>query len=237
MDCAEVGQGLQNHLGLERQAVAITFLAEPPAGVPRVKAPQPASCSYWKMASDGAVFFTTAEDHLNCVIGAYTHGVSLSPEKGAELQATLGQMFALNYVRQPEVAQIPVNKDQFQVAVYSPLALSPCDPQVVIVRGNARHLMLLTEAAAAAGIPCDEPKTRPTCAFIPATIQTGHANTSFACIGNRVYTEMEADELYFAIPGSRVAELVEQLETILSANHALEGFHQARTQALGSSAA
>jgi len=228
MDYAEVGEGLQRLLGLQRHAVAITFLDKAPAGVPRVKAPQPASCSYWKLASDGEVFYTTADDHLNCVIGAYTHGVALSPEKNTELHSTLGQMVSLNYLRQEEIAQIPRKLEQFQVAVYSPLAQSPCDPQVVVIRGTARHLMLLTEATAGAGIASDGPTMRPTCAFLPGTIQTGHANPSFACIGNRVYTNMDADELYYAVPGSRVADIVAQLEIIVSANQALESFHQAR---------
>ena len=61
--------------------------------------PRPASCSYWKLASEGAVFHTTADDHVTCTIGAYTHGVSLSPEKAAELESTIGRMIELNYLR------------------------------------------------------------------------------------------------------------------------------------------
>jgi hypothetical protein len=39
---------------------------------------------------------------------------------------------------------------------------------------------------------------------------------------------MDNDELYYAIPGLRVAELVVALERIVLANQALESFHQAR---------
>ncbi len=228
MDFAQVGKGLQELLGLERQAVAIAFLDRAPAGVPRVKASQPASCSYWRLASDGEVFYTTTDDHQGCVIGAYTHNVALSPEKNTELNLMLGQMIGMKYIRQEEIAQIPHNKEPFQVAVYSPLALSPCEPQVVVVRGSARQVMVLAEATARAGIVSGAPTIRPTCAFLPGTIQTGNANPSFACIGNRVYSDMADDELYYAIPGSRVGEVVDQLETIVSANQTLEGFHQTR---------
>jgi uncharacterized protein (DUF169 family) len=231
MNYAEIGTDLQKFLKTERQAVAVSFLETPPAGVPRVQSSQPASCSYWKLASDGEVFYTTAADQQNCVIGAYTHGVPLLPEKTTELHATLGQMIGLNYLQQEEIPQIPHRAEPFHVAVYSPLALSPCDPQAVIIRGNAQHIMLLAEAAARAGIVSDAPTMRPTCAFLPATLQTGHANPSFACIGNRVYTDMAAGELYYAVPGSRIADVVAQLATIVSANEALEAHHRDRLPA------
>src|SRR5580692_6405450 len=228
MDYADLGNRLQTLLGLQRQAIAIAFLDKAPAGVPHVKVPHPASCSYWKLASEGEVFHTTADDHLNCTIGAYTHGVSLSPEKAAELQSTIGKMIELNYLQREEVPRIPHRTESFQVAVYSPLAQSPCEPHIVLIRGNARHFMLLTEAAIGAGINTNRVMARPTCAFLPGTLQTGRPTPSFACIGNRVYTGMDNDELYYAIPGLRIDEVVAALEKIVVANQALESFHQAR---------
>jgi|SRR3984893_6237064 len=210
------------------ELIAIAFLDRAPAGVPHVKAPLPASCSYWKLASEGEVFYTTADDHLNCKIGAHTHGVVLSPEEAAELRSTIGQMIGLNYLGPEEVPQIPQRTEPFQVAVYSPFAQSPCEPQIVLIRGNARQFMLVAEAAIGAGIGSNGSMARPTCAFLPGTLQTGCASPSFACIGNRVYTDMDNDELYYAIPGLRVAELVAALEKIVAANQALESFHQAR---------
>ena len=51
-----------------------------------------------------------------------------------------------------EVPQIPTRKTPLRVAVYAPLAAAPVPPDVVLVRGNARQLMLLAEAAQAAGV-------------------------------------------------------------------------------------
>jgi len=228
MDYAHLGKRLQRLLGLQRQAIAISFLDEAPPGVPHIKTPQPASCSYWKLASDGEVFYTTADDHLNCTIGAYTHGVALSAEKAEELESTLGQMFSLNYLRKEEVAQVSHRTRPFQVAVYAPLAQSPCEPQIVVLRGNANHFMLLTEATMGTDIGPNRIMARPTCAFLPETLQTGQATPSFACIGNRVYTDMAEDELYYAIPGQKLAEVVSQLEKIVDANQSLRTFHQTR---------
>ena len=107
MNYADVAGRLEGLLGLEQSAVAISFVNAAPPNVSRVKAPSPASCAYWKLASEGDVFYTIPEDHLNCTIGAYTHGVSMSPAKTDELQSTIQQMIGLNYLQEKEVAQIP----------------------------------------------------------------------------------------------------------------------------------
>ncbi|HUQ71671.1 MAG TPA: DUF169 domain-containing protein, partial [Planctomycetaceae bacterium] len=78
-----------SRLNLDRPPVAVGFLAAPPAGLPHVDRPQPAGCGYWKYASDGHGFYTTPQDHENCTVGAFTHGVSLSPEKGKELESLI----------------------------------------------------------------------------------------------------------------------------------------------------
>ena len=227
MDYAEVGGKLENLLGLQRHAVSISFLDAVPPGIYHVKSPGPASCAYWKQASEGEVFYTTTEDHFNCTIGAYTHGAPLPSEKAAELKSTIGQMIGLGYLRTEEVGSIPHRTQPLHVAVYAPLAQSPFAPNVVLVRGNAKHVMLLTEAALAAGIgPHGGIIGRPTCAFIPAAIESGHTIPSLGCIGNRVYTSLGDDELYFAIPGSRIADLTTELEKIVAANCALQSFHE-----------
>jgi hypothetical protein len=131
--------------------------------------------SSWKLASDGEVFYTTAEDHLNCTVGAHTHGVSLSPEKAPELRSTLSQMISLNCLREKEVPQVSYRTEPFQVADYSPLVHCPYEPQLVVLRGSAGHFMLLTEATMAARIGADGIMSRTTCAFLSDTLQTGHA--------------------------------------------------------------
>jgi uncharacterized protein (DUF169 family) len=108
---------------------------------------------------------------------------------------------------------------------------SPCDPDVVLVRGNAKQVMLLAEASRAAGVGHEDVTMgRPTCAMIPEAMQSGHGVSSFGCIGNRVYTELGDDELYYAIPGPRLREVVDKLDTIIRANQELEGYHRERSE-------
>jgi uncharacterized protein (DUF169 family) len=64
--------------------------------------------------------------------------------------------------------------------------------------------------------------------MIPEAMRSARGTTSLGCIGNRVYTGLGDDELYFAIPGAKVEEVVRKLETIIEANRILEGYHRAR---------
>lgn len=231
MNYQEVASKLEKLLGLEYPAVAIAFLETVPPDVPHLKAPGPASCAYWKLAAEGKVFCTTAEDHLNCTIGAYTHGAEMPVEKARELKSTLNEMVGMNYLREEEVAGIPQRTQPLQFVVYAPLSQSPCRPDVVLIRGNVKTAMLLTEAALAAGFgPHDGIRARPTCALVPHTLDYGRLTASFGCIGNRVYTGLKDSELYFAMPSSRLPQLAAELEKIIAANQQLEAFHQARAR-------
>jgi uncharacterized protein (DUF169 family) len=220
---------LTSSLGLAHAPVAIAFRPEAPAGVPRVGAPGPAGCSYWRLAATGSTFFTEAADHYNCPVGAHTHGIELPPARAKELEAVVSTMVGLQYIGADEVGSIPRRTAPFGVAVYSPLADAPCEPDVVLVRGKARQIMLVAEAARAAGVgPDGGAMGRPACAMIPETVNTARGATSLGCIGNRVYTGLADDELYFAIPGRRVADVVAKLDTIVTANRELEAYHRAR---------
>ena len=99
----------------------------------------------------------------------------------------------------------------------------------MLVRGNARQLMLLVEAARSAGALGETaPGGRPTCAVLPLAIKSGKMAVSFACVGNRVYTGAGDGEAYCAVPGGRVDGLLDKLETIAKANRELEAFHRSR---------
>jgi len=131
-----------------------------------------------------------------------------------------------------EVPQIPTRKTPLQLAVYSPLDKAAASPDVVLVRGNARQLMLLAEAAQLAGVAGAGPAMgRPTCAVLPEAINSARTAASFGCVGNRVYTGAGENDAYVAIPGAKLASVEEKLAVIVRANEALERFHRARAAA------
>ena len=220
---------LASLLGLAAPPVAITFTDEPPAGVSRVTAGEPAGCGYWRRAAEGEVFYTTADDHKRCPVGAHTHNVPLTEAEQQELMGLVGTMVGLEYIRMEEVSSIPTRKTPMRNATYAPLDKAPVRPDVVLVRGNARQLMLLAEAAQLAGIAgTSATMGRPTCAALPQALNTGQTAASFGCIGNRVYTGAGENDAYFAIPGEKLALLEEKLATIVRANQELEKFHRSR---------
>ncbi|MEJ7599032.1 MAG: DUF169 domain-containing protein [Kofleriaceae bacterium] len=98
---------LEQLLGLSLPPVAIGFLPEPPAGLPRVTKAAPASCSYWRRAGDGEAFYTEAADHLGCAVGAHTHGVPTTADQKQELMQLIHTMVGLEYLAMEEVPQIP----------------------------------------------------------------------------------------------------------------------------------
>jgi uncharacterized protein (DUF169 family) len=229
MDFATQGNQLQELLGLEWPPVALAFQPSAPPHIPRIDRAGPSGCTYWRLAAEGNVFYTEASDHYNCPIGAYTHGIELPPAQAQELEGLVSTMIGLEYLRQEEVATMPRRNAPFGVAIYAPLAEAPFAAEVVIVRGNAKQLMLLAEAARAAGLSHEGGMMgRPTCAMVPEAMRSQRATVSFGCIGNRVYTELGDEELYATIPGPQLATLIDKLTAIRAANRELENFHRTR---------
>ena len=223
---------LTDLLRLTSAPVAISFVDAPPPGVPHVSAPEPAGCGYWRRAAAGEVFFTVADDHKRCPVGAHTHNVTLTPAEQQDLMGLVQTMVGLSYLKMEDVAQIPTRKTPMQVAVYAPLGEATVPPDVVLVRGNAQQLMLLAEAAQAAGVAgAGATLGRPTCAVLPEAINSSRTAASFGCIGNRVYTGAGDTDAYFAIPGPKFGAVEEHLAVIVRANQALEAFHRARAAA------
>ena len=138
-------------------------------------------------------------------------------------------MYQLGYLTLDDVQSIPTRENSFQNAVYEPLTDMMDTPDVVIVSGKPRQLMLLAEAAIAAEVEIENGTMgRPTCAIVPAVIQSGKGASSLGCIGNRVYTALSDDDFYFAFPGEHIHTIVDKLWMIVNANDNLESYHKER---------
>jgi uncharacterized protein (DUF169 family) len=231
-DYRALEQQLSSELGLTRRPVAIAFADTPPAGVSEFRGSVPSGCSFWRLASDGRVFFTVPGDHYNCPIGSYTHNIPLPAERANDLGDTLGLMADLGYVRMEEVPGIPVLPKTPAVIIYAPLGDTPVDPDVLIFVASAASLMRLHEAAMSAGVAANfNTLGRPTCMAVPAALAGGMV-VSTGCVGNRVYTEFGEGELYAALPGRALPMLADKARTIAAANAKLQEYHQARRQQL-----
>jgi uncharacterized protein (DUF169 family) len=209
---------------LSRRPVAVTFLDAAPANVKKFDGAEPSGCSFWRLAADNRTFYTVPEDHFNCAVGAYTHNIALSPEREQETGITLKMMFDLGYLKPEEVPQIPRLAKKPAVVVYSPLGEAPVAPDVVLFACQPRSAMLLNEAANRAGVAAGAPALgRPTCMALPASLQHG-AIFSLGCVGNRVYTGLGEDQMYFVVRGQDLKAIADALEVVNSANAALSDY-------------
>jgi len=230
----EIEQRIAAAVKLPRRPVAVSFLDAAPANVQKFSGTEPSGCSYWRLAAEGRVFYTAPADHFNCAVGAYTHNISLSPEREKETQQTLKMMFELNYVKPEEVPTIPRLAKAPAAIAYAPLGDSPFAPDVVLFSCKPSAAMLLNEAANRAGVASGAPALgRPTCMALPASLQHG-AILSLGCIGNRVYTGLGDDEVYVVFRGRDLAIVADALGTIVSANAALSEYAADRRRHLAS---
>jgi len=232
LDYRSIEQELSSQLGLTRRPIAIAFRDTPPAGVAKFEGSVPSGCSFWRLASEGRTFFTVPSDHYHCALGAYTHNMPLPAERAKELDETLAFMTSAGYVRMDEVPGIPVLAKTPGAVIYAPLGDTPVDPDVVMFWGLAARVMLLQEAAIAAGVASSVTTfSRPTCMALPASLTSGVV-MSTGCAGNRVYTGVEEGELYIAVPGKHLAKIADASATVRSANATLREYYEARRQQL-----
>jgi uncharacterized protein (DUF169 family) len=215
-----------------RRPVAVTFLDAAPANVEKFSGTEPSGCSFWRLAAGGRTFYTVPENHFNCAVGAYTHNITLSPEREKETEQTLKMMFDLGYVKPEEVPQIPRLAKAPVAILYAPLGETPVEPDVVLFACKPAVAMLLNEAAGRAGVGSGIPALgRPTCMALPVTIAHGSI-LSLGCMGNRVYTGLGEDEMYLVLRGKDLAAVADALRVITSANAALNEYATGRRKDL-----
>jgi len=224
----DLEQRIDTTLKLARRPVAVTFLDSAPANVAQFSGTEPSGCSFWRLAAAGRVFYTVPQNHFNCAVGAYTHNIALSPEREKETEQTLKMMFDLGYVKPEEIPQIPRLPRTPTAILYAPLGESPVAPDVVLFACKPSAAMLLNEAANRAGVASGAPALgRPTCMALPASLQHGSI-LSLGCMGNRVYTGLGEDEVYFVVRGKDLPAVADALGIVTSANAALNDYAKGR---------
>jgi uncharacterized protein (DUF169 family) len=229
------GRTIQELLGLRAPPVAIAFLAAPPAGLPRWQGPTvPAGCAFWKEAQKGQAFYTVPADHFNCAVGAYTHAMDLPPERGEQLNESIGLMVENGYIELAEVPGIPRLNQAPAAVAYAVADATAFAPDVVLLTANPAQAMLIYEAALRAKAGSAETNLigRPSCGVLPLTMSSHQAGVSLGCAGNRLYAGLRDDELYVTIPGAKWEEFKARLSEIVEANGRMSAYyrrHQAQT--------
>jgi uncharacterized protein (DUF169 family) len=220
---------LTTALALSVPPIAIAFSDVVPSGVPSYLDVVPAGCVFWQEAAS-RTFATSAKDHELCSIGVHTHNIAgASPSQHSELEDTLSAMSGLNYVRQDEVAAIPVVNRESRFVLYGPLADFPLDPNVVLLFTHAQQGLIVTEAVARVDGGAPFAMGRPACAVVPQVLNQGFAAMSLGCCGARTYlAALPASMSLWALPGSRLAAYCDQIAAFAGANETLTVFHARR---------
>ena len=216
-------------LELALPPIAAAFHDVVPDGVPEFDGTVPAGCVFWEEAAR-RTFATSAGHHALCSIGIHTLHLSDAPaSQPEELRTSLEAMIGLDYVREEEVAAIPVMQREVKHAIYGPLADFPADPEVVLLFADARQGLVLSEAVARVDGGLPPAMGRPACAIVPQAVNHGHAAVSLGCCGARAYLDAMSDDVaLWALPGSRLDRYCEQIAAFAKANETLATFHEIR---------
>ena len=225
---SDVADTLGRALRLTQPPVAVCLMDQLPAGIEMWAGHSPAGCRFWQEATT-RVFATTAQDHERCSIGQYTHGLEMSAGAAADLQDALKVFADLTYVREEDLATIPVMAAKAPYVVYGPLARIPAAPDVVLLFVRADQTLILSEASQQleGGLP--PAMGRPACAVVPQARNSGRSALSLGCCGARAYLDVLTDDVaLYAVPGASIGAFAERVAALANANGILTKFHQIR---------
>jgi uncharacterized protein (DUF169 family) len=225
---SEISGMFTRYLHLSQPPVAVCLAEQVPAGVTQWSGHSPAGCRFWQEASTG-VFATSAADHSLCSIGQYTHNLDMTPASGSDLADALKVFADLSYVRQEDLAMIPVLSSTPKYVLYGPLSQIPLDPDVVLLFVRADQTLILSEASQQLENGLPPAMGRPACAVIPQVRNSGRSALSLGCCGARAYLDVLTDDVaLYAVPGPSVAAFAERVAALAKANEVLMKFHQLR---------
>ena len=212
---SELADRLVNLLGLEHQPVAITFESVVPLSGGTPDLPVAASCVFWMHGHERA-FSTLPEDHGNCSVGRYTHGLAAAED--IIDKADVGALLDVGWVTMEAFTDVAALSRRPAAISYGPLDEATAEPDVVLLRLNPRQMMQINDAVAV------EFSGKPQCQILPRAADRKVVAASMGCALSRARTGMGEDEMTCAVPGGRLGELVESLEGVVRADEAVSHF-------------
>jgi uncharacterized protein (DUF169 family) len=227
-DWPQLADDLTDALGLAAPPIAITFSASAPAGVPAFDEPMPdpmpdgrtgrvpAGCVFWIKGAD-RTFSTVADDHGNCSVGSLTHGFKTLDEVAGN--SDVAALLETGWVTMDVVPEIPVVTEKPGAVTYGPLADTPTDPDVVLLRVNGKQLMVLSDA-----LPGLRIEGKPQCHIVAIAKEQREVAASVGCALSRVRTGMTANQMTCAIPGEQLSDVLTTIQRNAVADAAVAGY-------------
>jgi uncharacterized protein (DUF169 family) len=228
MSHATLSDILTTLLGLDHAPIAITFFEQvPDDGTPRFDEPMSvptddgrsgraaAPCVFWMHAHE-RTFDTLPEDHGNCSVGLFTHGLA---DAGDILdKSDVAALLDVGWVTMEAFSGVAALSRRPAGVRYGPLAEAGHQPDVVLLRVSPRQMMEISDAVEV------DWSGKPQCQILPRAADQGVIAASMGCALSRARTGMGDDELTVAVPGHRVEELVQALQPVTAADQAVVGY-------------
>lgn len=214
---------LEKVLGLKTPAISISFSLKETSDIPPYEAEVPenasdgrtgkvsAGCVFWTK-SENLSFSTKPEDHFNCSVGSFTHGLKSLNQviQNQDVQAILQS----HWMEEAEALEIPHLKESPKHISYAPLEKTDWTSDVILLKINALQAMYIHDA----GIEGTTFVGKPQCHMIPMAYQEKKVLLSTGCTLSRVRTGMSANQMTCCFPESRLEEFIEKLEKRQSSN-------------------
>ncbi len=216
IDWAALADRLARTLHLTVPPITISFTDDVDASLPSFEEPMseptddgrsgrvPAGCVFWIRAAERS-FATAPADHGNCSVGSYTHG--LIPLQKAAAHEDVAALLDAGWVDAEAIAAVPAVSRPSAVIAYGPLAEARATPDVVLLRVNGRQMMVLSDA-----LPGMRIEGKPQCHIVALAKEHAEVAASVGCALSRARTGMRPDEMTVAIPGDRLAAVVDAVE-------------------------
>jgi uncharacterized protein (DUF169 family) len=152
-------------------------------------------------------FSTEPEDHGNCSVGRYTHGLASLDEVAGN--SDVEALLESGWVSPEAVGKIPSISVRPGSITYGPLADTPesLDPDVVLLRVNGRQLMVLSDA-----LPGLRIEGKPQCHIVAIAKEQRVPAASVGCALSRARTAMTPDEMTCALPTGDLERIVTDIE-------------------------
>jgi uncharacterized protein (DUF169 family) len=223
-----IASQLIRQLELDTPPVQVSYLDEPPKGIPEHPGGVPSVCTFFAFGTEKP-FYAGLPAHEDCEVGAFVLGVPPAGDLGTRLMGTIGMMQKEGYLSPGEEAKVPHNATAPKWVAYGPLGSLPVPPTGVLIFAQPKAAMLAVEAAGSGADAGPVPMNgRPMCAIMPIMNQGAPVAVSLGCIGSRIYTDIGSDKMVIGIRGDHLEAFARKLDTIVRANELVRAEDAAR---------